>query len=200
MGVIPRQNRFALECADLTQQSLISPTSGLILTNKGEIRMDLSRRRFFSAGLSVPGNRPPWAIEEQAFISRCTRCDECIATCPQQLLKPGSGGFPTIQFSDAGCTLCGQCVEACRPGALLRDEAREPFPWRALIGTDCLAQRGVECRLCGEGCEAGAIRFRPRLGGIAHPELDIDRCNGCGQCIASCPVAAITTQPKEKAA
>lgn len=162
--------------------------------------MDLSRRRFFSAGLSVPGNRPPWAVAEQQFIARCTRCDDCIQACPQLVLTAGSGGFPTIVFAEAGCTLCGQCVEACQPRALERDDTREPFPWRARIGTDCLAQRGVECRLCAESCDTGAIRFRPQVGGIARPELDTDRCNGCGECAARCPVDCITTPLKEEAA
>ena len=162
--------------------------------------MDPARRRFFSAGLSVPGNRPPWAVEESLFTARCTRCNDCVTTCPQQVLKPGSGGFPTIVFAGAGCTLCGECVEACQPRALERDAARQPFPWRALIGTDCLAQRGVECRICADNCETGAIRFRPQLGGIAHPELDTDRCSGCGECFAPCPVGCITTSSTEEAA
>ncbi|MBF0674504.1 ferredoxin-type protein NapF [Pseudomonas sp.] len=160
--------------------------------------MDASRRRFFSLGLSVPGNRPPWAAEENLFIARCNRCNLCVEACPQQVLRVGSGGFPSIVFDDAGCTLCGDCVKACQPRALECDEARQPFPWRARIGTDCLPQRGVECRICAESCETGAIRFRPRLGGIAQPELDIDLCNGCGECIAPCPVSCITPSPLEK--
>ena len=130
--------------------------------------MDTSRRRFLSAGLSVPGNRPPWAVAEQLFI--------------------------------AGCTFCGECIEACQPRALEHDDTRQPFPWRALIGTDCLAQHGVECRICAESCEDRAIRFRPQLGGIAQPELDSTRCNGCGACVAACPVSCITTPLKEEAA
>lgn len=160
--------------------------------------MDIARRRFFSAGLSVPGKRPPWAVEEPLFIASCTRCDKCVQACPQQVLKIGSGGFPEITFAESGCTLCGECAAVCRPQVLRRDDARAPFPWQAHIGPDCLAQRGVECRICAESCETGAIRFRPRLGGIAQPELDIDLCNGCGECIAPCPVSCITPSPREE--
>ncbi len=162
--------------------------------------MDTSRRRFLSAGLSVPGNRPPWAVAEQLFIARCTRCDACVDSCPQRVLTVGSGGFPSILFANAGCTFCGECIEACQPRALEHDDTRQPFPWRALIGTDCLAQHGVECRICAESCEDRAIRFRPQLGGIAQPELDSTRCNGCGACVAACPVSCITTPLKEEAA
>ncbi|HTN30352.1 MAG TPA: ferredoxin-type protein NapF [Pseudomonas sp.] len=162
--------------------------------------MDASKRRFFSAGLSVPGARPPWAVAEPLFIERCDRCDACISACAPRILRAGSGGFPVIDFSATGCTLCGACLEACTRDALLGDSAREPFPWQAAIGTQCLAQHGVECRLCAESCEAGAIRFRPRLGGIAQPELDTEHCNGCGACVAPCPVGCITTPLKEEAA
>lgn len=162
--------------------------------------MDASKRRFFSAGLAVPGDRPPWAVAESLFTERCDRCDACIRACPTHVLRNGSGGFPTIDFSVAGCTLCGACAQACTPQALLRDADREPFPWRAHINPACLAQRGVECRICAESCEADAIRFRPRLGGIAQPELDTERCNGCGACVAPCPVSCITTPLKEEAA
>jgi len=160
--------------------------------------MDPSRRRFFSAGYSVPGKRPPWALGEDTFTSLCNRCDACVRACPQRVLSRGAGGFPTVDFSRAGCTLCGACVEACERGALAR--AGEPFPWRARITQRCVSLRGVECRICAENCEAGAIRIRLRPGEGARPELDPELCNGCGQCIAPCPVAAIDTHATEVAA
>jgi ferredoxin-type protein NapF len=49
----------------------------------------------------------------------------------------------------------------------------------------------VECRLCGEACDAGAIRFPPRLGGVAAPVIDHDRCTGCGDCLPLCPPSAL---------
>jgi ferredoxin-type protein NapF len=51
--------------------------------------------------------------------------------------------------------------------------------------------RGVVCRSCGEVCDEGAIRFPLQRGGTAQPTLDPDTCNGCGGCIAVCPVDAI---------
>lgn len=62
---------------------------------------------------------------------------------------------------------------------------------RPQIAPHCLALRHVECRICGEACDARALRFPPRLGGIAVPVLDTDACTGCGDCVAPCPAGAL---------
>mgnify|MGYP002135813212 CR=1 FL=1 len=49
----------------------------------------------------------------------------------------------------------------------------------------------VICRTCGEQCERDAIRFRLAAGGVATPVIDPTRCNGCGRCVAACPVKAV---------
>lgn len=62
---------------------------------------------------------------------------------------------------------------------------------RVAITNRCLAYGNVVCRSCGEACEAGAIAFRPRLGGAAVPEIDLGKCTECGACVAPCPAKAI---------
>ena len=42
---------------------------------------------------------------------------------------------------------------------------------------------------------AGAIRFRPTLGGVSQPELDRAACTGCSACVAPCPTHAIACRP-----
>lgn len=64
-------------------------------------------------------------------------------------------------------------------------------PKTAFIQAHCLAQQGVVCRTCGEVCEENAIRFTPRLGGVAIPLLDPTRCTACGECVTDCPNSAI---------
>ncbi len=61
-----------------------------------------------------------------------------------------------------------------------------------VISGTCLAAHRIECRVCGELCEAGAIRFRPTLGSVAQLVLDATICTGCGDCVTPCPVGAIT--------
>ncbi len=68
----------------------------------------------------------------------------------------------------------------------------EGAPRIALIGEDCLAHKNIVCRSCGDLCEHGAIRFRPRLGGAALPEVDGERCTGCSDCSTVCPSKSIS--------
>ena len=89
------------------------------------------------------------------------------------------------------CTFCSDCVASCQPQALLRAEDQPPWSCKAVIGEDCLPRQGVECRVCGDFCDARAIRFPPRLGGSPLPAVDETRCTGCGACVAPCPTAAI---------
>ena len=156
-----------------------------------------SRRNFFFGRTRAvePALRPPWALEEEGFVARCTRCDRCIEACPTRILIRMDGGFPGVDFSRGECTFCGDCVTQCEPQALVRnDPAASPWAMVAAIGADCLAVRGVECRVCGEACPEGAIRFRLQLGGVAQPVLDTGGCTGCGACIGPCPARAITMQ------
>ena len=129
---------------------------------------DISRRQFLRGDLGTTRNpvRPPWAASESLFSNLCDRCDDCIYACPERVIRFGSGGFPEMDFSERGCTLCGECVAACGGKALTSDPRRDR-PWMlvAQIGNECLANRNVVCRSCGESCDARAIRFRLRAGG-----------------------------------
>lgn len=152
------------------------------------------RRRGFLFGRARPPEaqmRPPWALPESEFIARCTRCNGCRQACPQQIIVVGNGGFPTLDFSAAECTFCGECVPVCEPKALDRREGAAPWSYKASISSLCLAEQRVECRTCGDYCDANAIRFSPQLNACPVPEIDISRCTGCGACVEPCPVTAI---------
>ncbi|RVT88735.1 ferredoxin-type protein NapF [Inhella crocodyli] len=153
--------------------------------------MDPRRRFLFRPSAAQRAvQRPPGAVAEAVFERRCTRCDACIKACPPQVIRRGGGGFPEMQFAQAGCDACGACVSACEPGALQAPAVFEG--WAARFGAACLAQRGVECRVCGEACDARAIRFPPRLGQVAQPVLTAEACTGCGACVGGCPTQAIS--------
>lgn len=159
--------------------------------------IDPARRAFLRGALRPrpAGIAPPWA--GAGFVDRCLRCDDCIGACAGGILVRGDGGFPRVDFDRGGCTFCGDCVTACRHGALARDvgdgggDGDRPWHTVAAVGSDCLAMQGVTCRSCGDACDTGAIRFRLQPGGRARPQVDNSLCNGCGSCIATCPVRAI---------
>lgn len=158
--------------------------------------MTVSRRGFLRGQLHPAriDTRPPWAVDDLALEHGCTRCGACIEACPQSILKPGDGGFPRVDFSVAGCSFCGDCATACEPQVLRRLDGNPPWALRVAVSAACLPQQGVECRVCGEACEADAIRFRPRLGGTPIPEVLTEACTGCGGCVAPCPVGAISME------
>ncbi len=156
--------------------------------------MDVARRGFLRGKFRQVTDepRPPWALGAMDFEAHCIRCGDCINACPTRVIRVGDGGFPTMDFSHGECTFCGDCASVCKPGALSREHDAAPWALKANLGEACIANKGVECRICGENCEVGAIRFRPALGGIARPTLDEDSCTGCGACVAPCPVDAIS--------
>ena len=145
--------------------------------------------------------RPPWALAESLFVDACTRCDDCATACPEEIIRPGRGGVPEISFSHGECTFCEDCVQACPTNALgMRDaDGRKRAPWdiRAVVSDACISKAGIACRICGEHCDAGAFTFQLVVGGAALPIVDLDRCTGCGACVAPCPVSAIEVTPRE---
>ncbi|WP_327516816.1 ferredoxin-type protein NapF [Cognatazoarcus halotolerans] len=157
--------------------------------------LTLARRAFLRGRTLQQALRPPGALSESEFIERCTRCDDCLKACPSGVIVRGHGGFPELSFKSGECTFCAECIKACRPAALASQDAPASLPYRARIADSCIAFQGIECRVCGERCPSAAIRFRPRVGGAAFPELIADRCTGCGACEAPCPAGAISVCP-----
>ncbi|UZE96437.1 ferredoxin-type protein NapF [Alkalimarinus alittae] len=175
--------------------------------------VDLGRRSLFK-GQYTPATSmllPPWSVDQASFLDLCTRCGDCVTECPENVLTPGSGGFPTTNFKHNECTFCGDCVSACQAGALMRlvdrglqsgQTSNQDTPWHQAptINDRCLALQGVVCRSCGEACEPEAIVFdwgslTDNRKGVATPTVNNDLCNGCGACISICPNDALTMQP-----
>jgi len=148
--------------------------------------LGLDRRR------QAPPQRPPWAVAGALFESICDRCGNCLDACPPHLIAPGAGGYPEISFRAGTCTFCGKCAESCPTGALARgDTRRRPWHRVARIEPGCLAMQRVECRICGENCEARAIGFVLAPGRVAQPDVRVQNCSGCGACVSLCPAEAI---------
>jgi len=169
--------------------------------------------------------RPPGALDELAFLTACTRCDQCLPACPQNAIRKapaGTGlsvGTPYLLPRSVPCFLCTElpCIQACPEGALIwprrriGDEVLDG-PRAVKMGTArltaalCLTyaaedREPQDCRICVDRCPfpGEAIHLRAlRAGELAHPFIDVDRCTGCGLCAHACPApeAAIGVDPR----
>ena len=155
-----------------------------------------SRRSFLRGGVRPDqmavhqaAPRLPWADRDR-FFTDCTRCGDCSRHCAEGIIAIGDGGFPQVDFHKGECTFCGRCRDAC-PENLLSRDLSSPWDFKAIVSDGCLSANGISCQSCRDVCDSRAIRFRPQLGGISRPEIAADLCNGCGACVAPCPVSAI---------
>ena len=87
--------------------------------------------------------RPPGALDEGDFLSRCIRCGECMKVCPNNALHPalneaGLEGLwtpvlvPRIGYCESSCVLCSQ---VCPTGAIWEITAKEKG-WEARVTSD----------------------------------------------------------------
>ncbi|HHB11763.1 MAG TPA: 4Fe-4S dicluster domain-containing protein, partial [Chromatiales bacterium] len=132
------------------------------------------------------GPPPPWH-RARLQPERCAACaGPCAEVCEAGIVRfhPAGhplAGTPYLAFEDTGCTFCGQCRDAC-PMALT--EPAELLVGLAQLDTGrCLAYNGVLCMSCRSACSAEALRFDARF----RPEVDTERCTGCGFCVGVCP-------------
>lgn len=149
------------------------------------------RALLFGRSAETPVLRPPWAVPEALFASRCTQCDACVRACPENVLLRGADGLPRFEPTLGECTFCGDCVQACDSGALSTDTS-PAWELRALVASGCLPAHGVVCASCREVCPESAIRVP--AGGRGAAVVDGERCSGCGACVGICPVGAITLE------
>ena len=141
---------------------------------------------------ATPALRPPWALEAPRFAELCTRCDDCVRACPEQVLLRGADGLPRFEPQRGECTFCGDCARACTSGAL-EGALTRPWELRATVSESCLSAHGIVCASCREVCPEQAIRVPP--GGRAAATVDAERCSGCGACVGVCPASALALGP-----
>jgi len=130
--------------------------------------------------------RPPGALDEGDFLSRCIRCGECMKVCPNNALHPTLTEaaleglwtptlIPRIGYCETSCVLCSQ---VCPTGAIWEITAKEKG-WSVdltggakpiRLGTAfydrgrCLPwAMATECIVCEEWCPTSpkAVYLRP---------------------------------------
>ena len=148
--------------------------------------------------------RPPGAVPEDEFLSRCTRCLACVQTCPTHGLQPsgaeaGWEGIwtPVLVPAVGGCEEpCHACGQVCPTGAIRHlsheEKSFAKMGTARIIEARCLAWEELKpCLVCDEVCPYDAIDFRVITdfrGTQRRPTVMEDKCTGCGLCENACPV------------
>jgi MauM/NapG family ferredoxin protein len=146
--------------------------------------------------------RPPGALPEPEFLTRCVRCGECMKVCPTNTLQPiwleaGLEGIfspvvvPRLAACAVGCTACGTVcpTEAIRELTLVeKNHAKLGTAW--IAREYCLAwEQDKKCLVCDEMCPYKAISLKSvpdRTNAV--PFVQANKCAGCGWCESKCPV------------
>ncbi|PSV29269.1 MULTISPECIES: 4Fe-4S dicluster domain-containing protein [unclassified Photobacterium] len=134
---------------------------------------------------SINTGRPLGAVEESLFSRLCNNCEKCVAACPQNILAMGTSG-PVMDLSFNHCTFCQACIHACDTQALNTLNTTDTG-WRPTFSKSCNAKIFDNCQECVDDCPKQALSL------IANstPILN-DGCNGCGECLSSCYIGAVS--------
>jgi len=158
------------------------------------MKIDKQRRAFFMTGQVTKVNSDvhlPWLKNAEDFLDKCTQCEACMQRCPEEIIKKGEGGYPTVDFSLGECTFCRACTEHC-PEDLFDTEQSVAWPLDLKVTDSCFTEKGIVCQSCRDACEPQAISFYYEAGEIPKPEINLSSCTSCGACVSSCPANAIS--------
>ncbi|MCP4804274.1 MAG: 4Fe-4S dicluster domain-containing protein [Proteobacteria bacterium] len=162
----------------------------------GKLAPSSSRARTAASSL-----RPPGAIDEDDFRSRCIRCFRCGEVCENACIEfhDLDDGLdiaftPYIHARSRGCTTCMKCGDVCPTGAIARIEPEEEA---ILAGVQmglarlnkqmCYSFAEPAPRTCGVCYRACPFPGKAMTIGLyEQPTVHADQCVGCGLCEQAC--------------
>lgn len=114
----------------------------------------------------------------------CMGYGSCVKECQFDAIHIING--VAVVDKDA-CVACGKCSKVCPNNliSLIPYEAKSAVACasreKGRAVKDACAAGCVGCGLCAKVCEAGAIAMENNL-----PQMDYEKCNGCGKCVEKC--------------
>jgi ferredoxin-type protein NapF len=156
---------------------------GALLTEAGRERV---RRH------SKPLGPLPPAIAGTLAQDDCRACEQhCLSACMQRIVRihPEDhrlAGLPYLDFTETGCTFCGDCSEVC-PLDISTISRVQRLGTARILQDQCLAWNGIICMSCISACRFDALSMDPQR----RPVIDAAHCTACGFCIGRCPVQAV---------
>ena len=143
-----------------------------------------------------PPLRPPGALEEPEFLSKCIRCRRCGQVCPNETIKyfdnfdPAMTGTPYINPREKGCILCMKCNNTCPSGSLTAiPEDSDEILKKVKMGIAvvdkniCNSFNGYVCGVCVFACPYDGIAIYSETW---EQPVVTDKCVGCGLCEQAC--------------
>jgi polyferredoxin/Pyruvate/2-oxoacid:ferredoxin oxidoreductase delta subunit len=225
--IMPAECTVCLDCLVNCNQGSLGMGAALKLAPAQEF--DLSRRQFIQTiGAGATGVvllstnlrlriknsrliRPPGVKDEQAFLSKCLRCSECMKVCPTNGLQATQGEaglegiftpslMPRIGHCDYGCNACGQaCPSGAIPSLTLEQKRQAVIGTASVNRNRCLPwASATPCIVCEEMCptpqksirleEVSVTNSAGETMTLQKPYVLRELCIGCGICENHCPL------------